>query len=296
VVGSPPFGISTRLYHGHRLGREHLREIAAAGFAAIELVATRTHVDYHNEAATADLQQWLAEAGLTLTSVHAPVAEGFTAGRSGPALNLASPDAGVRERALDEATRALHIARRLPFATLVVHAGVLRAQQQGAGENSRDAARRSIDALMSAAQPLGVTIAVELIANELSRSAALVHFVEDVLDSGAAGICLDLGHAQLEGDLGDAIDHVSEHIAVVHAHDNRGRSDDHLVPFDGTIDWPAAMTALQKVGYEGPVILEVGPGGGSTKDTALRSRAAASRLEHLLADVWADREQWHDDL
>ena len=78
------FGISTHLYHNYRLGREHLLEIAAHGFDRVELFATRTHFDYHNPAAIADLQQWLAEAGLTLHGVHAPIGESF------------SVDAGVR--------------------------------------------------------------------------------------------------------------------------------------------------------------------------------------------------------
>ena len=88
-------------------------------------------------------------------------------------------------------------------------------------------------------------------------------------------------------------DPVSEHIVLVHAHDNRGRSDDHLVPFDGSIDWPAAMTALQKVGYDGPVILEISANG-SPKETLVRARAAAERFERLLADSWVDQEQWND--
>ena len=71
------FGVSTHLYHGQRLSREHLLEIGAHGFDAVELFATRTHFDYHNPAAVADLQQWLAEAGLELHGVHAPVAESY---------------------------------------------------------------------------------------------------------------------------------------------------------------------------------------------------------------------------
>src|SRR5882672_10422858 len=58
------FGISTHLYHGQRLSRDHLLEIAAHGFEWVEVYATRTHFDYHNPAAVADLQQWIAEAGL----------------------------------------------------------------------------------------------------------------------------------------------------------------------------------------------------------------------------------------
>ena len=78
-----PFGISTHLYHGERLSREHLLEIAAHGFEAVELFATRTHFDYHNPAAVADWQQWLADAGLELHGVHAPIAESFAGGRWG---------------------------------------------------------------------------------------------------------------------------------------------------------------------------------------------------------------------
>src|SRR5438477_13207303 len=106
------FGVSTHLYHGQRLGRDHLLEIAAHGFEKIELFATRTHFDYHSPAAVADLQQWLAEAGLELHGVHAPIADSFAAGRAGPLLSLASVDPPERERALGEAERALHVARR----------------------------------------------------------------------------------------------------------------------------------------------------------------------------------------
>ena len=109
-----------------------------------------------------------------------------------------------------------------------------------------------------------------MIPNELSRAGSLVHFVEDDLEGlegRPVGVCLDFGHAHLDGDLIDAIETVSEHFVTAHVHDNRGRSDDHLVPFEGTIDWPSALTAVQKVGYEGPLIFEMGAHG-STKDTS----------------------------
>ena len=258
--------------------------MSRAGFDAIELFAIRTHFDYHNESAVADLQQELASARLVLDSVHAPVSEGITAGRWGASLNLASPDNTTRQHAVDETMRALHIARRLPFSVLVVHPGVARAQQQTPGDNNRDAARRSIETIAKTAEPLGVTVAVELIPNALSNPESLVHFIEDVLETGAASICLDLGHAHLGGDVVDAIETVSEHIAAVHAHDNRGREDEHLVPFEGTIDWPAALTTLQKVGYEDPIVLEIAARG-SAPETLARISTARRRMERLLTTL-----------
>jgi sugar phosphate isomerase/epimerase len=281
-VAKRQFGISTHLYHNHRLSREHLVEIGAFGFERVELFATRTHFDYHNPAAVADLQEWLADAGLELHGVHAPIGESFAGGRWGPPLTLASTDAATRAKALSEAELALHIARRLAFSVLVVHMGLPRSQHPAATDNSRDAARRSIEELRTLAEPLGVQIAIEVIPNELSRAGSLVHFVDNVLESSGIGICLDFGHAHMDGDLVDAIETVSEHLVTTHVHDNRGRTDDHLVPFDGTIDWPGALTAIQKVGYEGTFLLEIAAHG-SARQTLQKAQKARDRMEKLLA-------------
>jgi sugar phosphate isomerase/epimerase len=280
VAGTRPVGVSTHLYHNERLSREHLATIGAHGFDSIELFATQTHFDYHNPAAIADLQQWLAEARLELHGVHAPVTESYSGGRWGPVLSLASADAAARERAVAEAAAALQIARRIPFRVLVAHLGVPRTQGSAA-QNSRDAARRSIDDLRARAGPLGVRVAVEVIPNELSRAGSLVHFIEEVLDAPDVGICLDFGHAHMDGDLVEAIETVSGHLITTHVHDNRGRTDYHLVPFDGTIDWPSALTAIQKVGYDGTLLFEIAAHGSPT-DTLRRARKARERIERLL--------------
>ena len=288
------FGVSTHLYHGQRLSRDHLLEIAAHGFETIEVCATRTHFDYHNPAAVADLQQWMAEAGLTLHGIHAPVMHAYEGGRWIGPLSLASSDADARAEAVAETQQALHIARRIPVKVLATHLGLPRPATQRAGAalrqssgqapDGRAAARRSIEEVQRVAEPLGVQIAVEVIPNELSRAGSLVHFVEDDvegLDGRPVGICLDFGHAHMDGDLVDAIETVSEHFITVHVHDNRGRADDHLVPFEGTIDWPAALTAIQKVGYDGPLMFEMAPQG-SAKDTLARAQKARLKMEKML--------------
>jgi sugar phosphate isomerase/epimerase len=282
-VAKRQFGISTHLYHGQRLRRDHLLEIAAHGFEWVEVYATRTHFDYHNPAAVADLQQWLAEAGLQLRSIHAPTAEAFTGGRWSGSLSLASADPDARARAVSETEKALHIARRIPAAVLVAHLGLPRTQPRDAAtgpNDSRAGARRSIEDLVRIAEPLGVQIAVEVIPNELSRAGSIVHFVEQDLEG--VGICLDFGHAHLDGDVLDAVETVSEHLIATHVHDNRGRTDDHLLPFDGTIDWAGTLLAVQKIGYEGPFMFEIVPSG-STKETLAKARKTRERMEKLLA-------------
>ena len=220
----------------------------------------------------ADVQQWLAEAQVQLVSVHAPVLE----------MSLASADASEREAALAETERALHIARRIPFRTLVVHLGRPRAEGVRGGTN-RDAARRSVDALAQLAAPLDVRIALEVIPNDLSRAESLAQLIDQDIERTNVGICLDLGHARLAGDVADAIELVSGHLAAMDVHDNRGRGDDHLVPFDGAIDWPSALTTVQKVGYDGALTLELSSRG-ATKDTLARARDARRRMESLMKD------------
>lgn len=277
------FGISTRLFERSRLGRESLLAVGAHGFETVELTATPSHFDYHNPAAVADLQQWLAESRLTLHSVHAPVGDLDAAGQRQHVPNLADGDKEARARAVAETTVALQIARRIPFSIFVVHLGIPRSPTGAPAQNTRDAARRSVEELQAVAEPLGVTLALELMANELSRSGSLVHFLEDVIEVTGPGIALDLGHAHIEGDLLEVIETVAEHLVTVDVHDNRGRADDHFLPFEGTIDWAGALTGLQKVGYEGPLMLELS-GRGPLNDTLARAQKAREKLERLLAD------------
>lgn len=281
MTGTRSFGVSTHLYHGQRLSRDHLIEIGTHGFDAVDLVATRTHFDYHNPASVADLQQWLAEARLTLHGVHMPVGERFINGRVLNRFSVASPDPERRAVTVAEARQALQVARRIPFDLFIVHAGVPRSEAAPA-ENSRDAVRRSVEELQAIATPLGVRVALEVFPNELSRPGALAYLIERVLDSADVTICLDVGHAHLEGDVIDAIEAVSEHLAAVEVHDNRGRHDDHLLPFEGTVDWPAVLTTIQKVGYDGALILEIAAKG-STKETLAKAQQARQRMERLLA-------------
>ena len=125
-------------------------------------------------------------------------------------------------------------------------------------------------------------MAIEVIPNELSRAGSLVHFVEEDLDVSDVGICLDFGHAHMDGDLVDAIETVSGHLVTTHVHDNRGRTDDHLVPFDGTIDWPSALTAIQKIGYDGTLVFEIAAHR-SPKETLKQAQKARQRMERFLA-------------
>lgn len=275
------FGLSTHLFHSQRLTQDHLALVAAHGFTAIELFATRSHFDYHDPQAIAALGSWLAQTGIELHSVHAPIGEAMEQGTLVRPYSLAAGDEQRRATALAEAEAALRIAQTIPFRYLVAHLGVPASQGLGAVDNHPSAARRSASTLAERTAEAGLVLALEVLPNALSDPSALVGLIENDLDEAAAGVCLDFGHAHMMGDVADAVETLSGHLVTTHVHDNRGTRDDHLVPFAGSIAWDPATMELQKIGYDGALVFEVA-GGADPGDVLRRAAAARDRLDELL--------------
>ena len=277
-MADPRFGISTHLFHESRLTREHLVHIAAHGFEAVELFASRTHFDYHDPAAVSQLGEWLSDTRLELHSVHAPIVDGIKAGKWVGSYSNAAGDETRRKAAIAETQAALRLAGQIPFRYLVVHLGMPAAEQVPPGDNQPSAARRSVEDIAELAAAARVQVALEVIPNALSSAASLVRMIEEDLDGLDVGICLDYGHGHIMGDLAEAIETVSGHLWTTHVHDNAGKRDDHLLPFAGTINWDAAIVETQKIGYDGVMMLEVG-GGADPLAVLQRSVKARERLE-----------------
>jgi sugar phosphate isomerase/epimerase len=280
-VSALHFGISTHLYHDSPLGRDQLVEIAAHGFEAVEIFANRPHLFLDDEHSMAELADGLRDTGLHASSVHAPIADALHGGVWGTPLSIATGDERAREHAIEEVTRAIELAHHLQARFVVVHVGVPESEQRGSADNRTDAARRSVETLAAAATRLGVQLALEVILNRLSSAEQLVRFIEDDLELPDLGVCLDVGHAHLAGDLVEAIETLSGHVVTTHVHDNGGRADDHRVPFEGTIDWDAAMIAMQKIGYEGVLMFELAAAV-ETRAVLERASRARERLERLV--------------
>ena len=276
------FGISTHLYHQQRLSREHLAQIAGYGFEAIELFATRSHFDYHDRSAIGQLAQWLKETGLRLHSIHAPITDRFGASGEGTSYSTASADNARRQVAVREAEAALGIAREIPTKFMVVHLGVPGARA-ASGDNSRAATTRSAEEICTLTDPLGVRLALEVIPNDLSSAQAVVTMLDRDFEGTSVGLCMDFGHAHLMGDVADAIEIAAEHLITTHVHDNKRREDDHLVPYQGTIDWPAALVTMRKIGYDGTYMMELA-NTGSPAAVLEEARRARQRIERALAD------------
>jgi sugar phosphate isomerase/epimerase len=274
------FGISTHLYVADRLDREHLVEIAAHGFEAVEVFAVRDHFDYRDRRAGIALAEWLEDTRLVLHSIHAPIARQYVNGSWQDGLSLGATEEARRKAAVDETMATLDVAAAVPYKILVVHCGVP-VPYAGPSDNSRSSLIRSLEDLSPVAARYGVRLAIEVIPNELSTPSALVDVIESDIDAAGLGICMDVGHARMMGDVVDAIEACSGHIVTTHLHDNRGRSDDHLVPGKGVIDWDAATVAFQKVGYDGVWMFELAVSA-DRKPVLEQAAKARERFESLL--------------
>ena len=218
-----------------------LGEVARAGFPAIELFCSRTHFDYRSPEDARELAAWLEGNALVLQSIHAPTERDFTPRReSGAPLSISDPERGRRVEAVDEIKRALDLAENIPFQYCVQHV----AGPRDAPDPRRwDAAFNSLEHLSLFAKARGVTMALENTPGEMATPANLKHFIEETRLQSLR-LCFDVGHANLEGGVAAALEPVREMVATTHIHDNRGERDDHLLPYEGTIDWKAALAAL----------------------------------------------------
>ncbi len=70
------------------------------------------------------------------------------------------------------------------------------------------------------------------------------------------GLALDTGHANITGELESFLTEMPEKIAHVHAHDNVGKSDQHLGIGYGNIDWKKTTHLLKKASYNDILMVE----------------------------------------
>lgn len=78
------------------------------------------------------------------------------------------------------------------------------------------------------------------------------------LHSDLFGICWDFGHANREMlDHLQSLEVVAPYLRAVHCHDNKANTDDHFIPYFGTVPWNEILRKLKQVGYKGNLNMEV---------------------------------------
>ena len=246
--------ISSYVLIKERLHPGSLDRMAGGGAQAIEIFAAKGHFDYTDKAQVKEIANWFKSGTVEFHSMHSPIFTTNNFARSTePPLNIVDGEKRRRIEAMDEIKRALEVAEQIPFRFLVQHIG---------NSNESDSPRKFEDALSSIehlrafARPLGVTLLLENIPNELSAPERLMELLK-ALHYPDLGICFDAGHAHLEGTVAAAFAVLKDRVRSTHLHDNKKDRDSHLWPGEGGIDWNEAVQLLRTAPQDPALLLEI---------------------------------------
>ncbi len=116
------------------------------------------------------------------------------------------------------------------------------------------------DELVEYAQKKGVKIAFE----NLRKLGVLAAIMERYEKNPEIGFCYDLGHEHCYTRTVRYMDIYADRLLCTHIHDNHGREkddwsdpDEHLLPFDGNIDYADRMRRLREAEFTGTLMLEI---------------------------------------
>ncbi|MDS0292737.1 sugar phosphate isomerase/epimerase family protein [Halogeometricum luteum] len=254
---------STNAYTNYTLP-EAVRRIADHGYAGVELLGDAPHAyfpefDADDEAALADA---LDETGIAVSNVNANTAMGYYPDAPETAFfepSVINPDPDLRAWRVDYTKRAVDLAESTGAPAVCLASG---SPLPGTlPEEAYDHLLASLDEILDYAEPRGVDVGVEFEPELLVECTdEALELVDDVGRDGF-GINLDLGHSAVYGEeLRETIEKAAGHITGVHLEDIAGGvrgKHYHLVPGDGDLDFAEAFAALEDIGYDGFVTLEL---------------------------------------
>ena len=281
--------LSTYLFVSRKLNADLLAQIKEHGFSALEIFCSRAHFDYGSKQEIQVLKAALEAHRMALVSLHAPTSKDTSATReSGIPLSICEVERVRRIEAMDEFKRAIDVSEDLPFSRMVLHMG---GSRETADPRKRDAAFSSLEHLVLHAHHAGVTLALENTISEMGGPAYLRAFVDETRLTGLR-FNFDIGHANLadgpaEERLEKSFAPLRDLVASLHLHDNHGDKDEHLPPYDGSIDWSVAIPLLKTAPAENlPVVLELKEKFGPETPSAAEQLAAARAAFEKIANAW----------
>jgi sugar phosphate isomerase/epimerase len=262
-------GISTLPWYYDEQLMPYLELLAPAGIRHIELRRLTPHIDLSRPRAAERFSERCRDLGLHIHSVHMPVEL---------AHGMAEVDVALRRDSVRQAKHIAEIVCRMGAKMLVTHAGGR--IPEGTPRSIVEAASfESLTSLCAFCATLGLPVALEnTLPVEFGSVAEAITFQRKLAPYGV-GCCLDTSHANLTGDVAEAVDVLGQKLLTLHVSDNNGTRDEHALPFDGTIDWRSFMAALDRINYAGVFMMEVR----GTTDYKHTVEQIAARFDRLMA-------------
>jgi L-ribulose-5-phosphate 3-epimerase len=234
----------TNTYHTYSL-EEALEGIAAAGFKSVELTSVPGWTEHVRRDAGAEeiahVKDLLRQYGLT-------------------AVSLAGHSDLVSESGIAEFRKALNIAQRLGISYVTTSTGGHDASSGGSLEDQRNHFLTHIRPAADEAAAMGITICLETHGGLLASGVIAKKLIEDIGKENI-GINYDPGNVIFYGGVRPEEDIQTSADAVKHMHckDQIGGPGVWNFPQVGTgeVDFATIFAALDKVGFDGPVSIEV---------------------------------------
>lgn len=279
--------------------RETLDWVRQAGF---------THINWNPDAGSSYMMaqaeiaftaELVRDAGLKVKSLHAsngrnPVSEVRTRQNSIPAFedrkNIGSPHDWQRQSGVELLQNRIDLAAALGSPDAILHIDITDDVFRSDKTESAffDPFWQSLDDLQPYCVESGVKIAVETLQGASADS--WLRFYDLLFDRYPPefiGLCLDIGHWHIVA--GDDLSILNRHgnrLIATHIHDNFGATDDHLLPFLGTIDWEAVTSAIAATPCEMPLDFETPQDRNNLPELPFykRAHAIALRLERMIME------------
>lgn len=248
---------------------EALRRVVDAGFHLVELSLNRPQqgVRYDDRDLARRLRDEAEKLGVTFTA-HAP-----------DKYWLSNPDRDELNETVRSVFPVVAGAGAYAVKVLVIHCCPGKPLVPGRSVGQMEGLVWALETLAPVCEEHSVCLAAEtMIPGRLTSSVENLIEAVDHVNSPNVRICLDTNHTNLSQDLNQAVRLGGKRIAEIHLNDNHFVEEEHLLPYEGAIDWPAFAQAAVDIDTCGFMVME--PGGHYTDDGDLlvRARIAADRL------------------
>jgi sugar phosphate isomerase/epimerase len=193
------------------------------------------------------------------------------------------PDRHYRQIRIDHTTRALTLAKELGARCITTEPG----GPVEPGASWSGALRLFVEMLkpvIEHAENESVLLLIEPEPGLLIETADQFLELMQHIDSPAVGMNFDIGHAYcVKDDPATTIPRVKKYIRHFHLEDIAAtRVHHHLVPGEGAIDFAAALRAIQEIGYDGWITIELYP---YVDDPDEAARIALARVKKILSEA-----------
>jgi sugar phosphate isomerase/epimerase len=245
-------GVSTQIFARERLGGTHAEAVRAAGFEAVEVYSFPSHFDISDAAHTREAAAVFRDNGVRIHSLHAPFFDTRSKNNRRGWLSISHTDENMRRVSLDKVRECIACAAELGAGIITIHFG-------GTSDRNTSGVLSSLFSSLvqieDDLQGTNIRAAFENIATPVSLCGYMRHFIEKY-GFRACGICLDIGHANINEDPASAVERAGDMLLNVHASDNTGHGDAHDPPFMGSVRWDRVGRALLDSGYSGSFTFE----------------------------------------